>query len=114
MASKREEVEPVERCQVMVHSGGIWSKATPCGNKAKGTLEDGTPACGIHLRSERIKNENMETWKKHWAEGDAFKQKVDAFAQANGIEETISIPEVGKVSISWELFQRLVSGTSEK
>jgi len=110
MASKKEEVEPVERCQVLIHRGG--TKATPCGNKAKGNLKDGTPACEIHLRihrrSERINDENMDTWMKLWAEGVAFKQKVDAFAQANGIEETIAIPEVGKVSISWELFKKLV------
>jgi hypothetical protein len=108
MTSKKEEVEPVEKCQVLVHRGGMWSRATPCGKKAKGKLKDGTPACGIHLRSENLKNENMETWKKHWAEGEAFKQEVDVFAQANGIEETIAIPEVGKVSISWELFKKLV------
>jgi hypothetical protein len=111
MASKRkkvEPVEPVERCQVTVYGRSVWEKPTSCGNKAKGKLKDGTPACGVHLRSERIRNKNMETWEKHWAERDAFKQKVDEFAQANGIEETISIQEVGKVSISWELFQKLV------
>jgi hypothetical protein len=110
MTSKKEEVEPVEKCQVLVHRGGIWSRATPCGKKAKGKLKDGTPACGIHLRSERITNENTETLKKHWDERVAFKQKVYEFVQANGIEESISIPEVDKVSISWELFRRLVLG----
>jgi hypothetical protein len=110
MTSKKEEVEPVKRCQVTIYGRNVWEKPTPCGNKAKGNLKDGTPACGIHLRSERIRNEKMETWEKHWAESDAFKQKVDEFVQANGIEESISIPEVDKVSISWELFRRLVLG----
>lgn len=44
---------PDSVCGVEVHRGTDWDFSHgPCGNKAKGQLADGSPACGVHLRVE--------------------------------------------------------------
>lgn len=39
-------------CQVKLQPESSFTRLTPvCGKKTKGVMPDGTPACGIHLRS---------------------------------------------------------------
>lgn len=47
------------RCQELVSpkNGDRWSGKVICGKPAKGFLENGNPACGMHLKAER-------TWKE--------------------------------------------------
>ena len=51
-------VERLEQCQVSVHDGGRFVGFHPCPNKAKGHMDDGTVACGVHIAAERRRKEN--------------------------------------------------------
>ena len=42
--------------------GGTWAGGRLCGKPAKGTLADGTPACGIHLATERKRIQRAEEY----------------------------------------------------
>lgn len=44
-----------ETCLTEIRGGDVWhSRVHPCGRPAKGTLKNGDPACGVHLRQERV------------------------------------------------------------
>ena len=50
-----------ERCEVRLQPQASYTRLTPvCGKPAKGQLPDGTPACGIHLRSMTALLEHAE------------------------------------------------------
>lgn len=66
-------------CAVVVDRGDDWHRHEgPCGRKAKGTLADGTPACGVHLAVERRATEKASARL-------AWSARVDAVNEALGI-----------------------------
>ena len=57
-------------CGAFVHSG--YMSPEKCGKPAKGTLRDGTPACGVHLAGERRR---IATDERHAAEWKAAAER---------------------------------------
>ena len=41
-----------------VNQKWVRDRNKPCGKTAKGTLQDGTPACGVHLNAEKVRMRN--------------------------------------------------------
>lgn len=70
------EMDQQPDCTVKVWRGFAYDNR--CGRKAKGQLQSGQPACGIHLRGERTRIENDNKRKVERAE---VQRKLDA-AQA--------------------------------
>lgn len=57
-----------DTCASIVRRGSEWSsRREPCGKPSKGALADGSPACGVHLRSEREATERRAT-REAWLE----------------------------------------------
>ena len=54
-------IGPQSDCQVRLRPERSYTRLTPvCGKPAKGRLPDGTPACGVHLRSASALAEHAE------------------------------------------------------
>lgn len=54
--TERSEAEGVaQKCVVTLRAAWAWTREgpPPCGKPAKGSLADGTPACGVHLAAEK-------------------------------------------------------------
>lgn len=95
-----------QTCTVTVDRGDDWhSRLGPCGRKAKGTLADGTPACGIHLNRETA-GLKRATARNEW------NARVDQAEQALNIRisHAISATDVGRsVQVSLSALEDLAA-----
>jgi len=63
-------------CKTKIRNG--WHSYT-CGKPAKGFLEGGEPACGIHLRAEKRREEAQIKFDLDWKDAKEFHAEVAAF-----------------------------------
>lgn len=66
-------------------SGSVWYPST-CNKPAKGYLENGKPACGIHMRGEKTRLENEAKWKKEISKQTEFTFQAREQLQAMGMK----------------------------
>jgi len=91
-----------QTCTTVVRRGDDWHFThEPCGKKAKGALKDGSPACGTHLRSERIAAEKADAM-------ETFKKRIAAVNAALGLKAFGWEPDRG-VRVSLEALERLAA-----
>lgn len=83
-----------ERCQIDVADGGRWPSYHKCGRPVKGTLENGTPACGVHLRQEKQAAEREDEWarknrksKDNQAAGQRIIEVLERYCVNSGLDE---------------------------
>lgn len=70
----------MQSCSVKVYRGDVWNGShEACGKKAKGTLADGTPVCGTHLRVE-------SEAKRRAGEKAEWDARIEAVNRALGIQ----------------------------
>lgn len=76
--SKGAEVAHDATCVVVPRSERGWgSNRRPCGKPAKGTLRNGSPACGVHLAAEKRSDDNYAKWEADRAEKMKRAQEAD-------------------------------------
>ena len=81
-------------CSETVIDSGGWH-FHPCGKPAKGFLKNGKPACGIHLRAERKREEANREYDIQYTKRREFQQEVRAFGKvAHLLSLSASIDEV--------------------
>lgn len=74
-------------CGQMMRPGGYaWARSHKCGKPAKGFLTDGRPACGIHLRAERKREENWRCFEQDIKEQDDYRRQVKTVFDEWGVE----------------------------
>lgn len=96
-------------CAVSVWRGfGVNSR---CGRKAKGELKSGVPACGVHLRAERTREQNDAKWEaQRQVARDALDDAqhcVDGFVQL-GFEARASSHGTGQVVLPVAAAERVL------
>ena len=111
MKTKKEKA-PQELCQSRVAPSGTFGSfhSRTCGKPAKGHLENGKPACGIHLRAEATRIARNAKFNADWRVRSAFADEVEAFAVKHDIGPLLTThSDTRRVSISF--FYSLISWT---
>jgi hypothetical protein len=62
-----------------------YHQSYPCNHKAKGTTNDGRPACGVHLAAERRRGENATKYVAARAREDAWADAVKAWGERHSL-----------------------------
>ncbi len=62
-----------ELCRVDIALGMGFRR---CGNKVKGTLNDGTPACGRHISVEKKHEEKARQWEERYERDRANEEQA--------------------------------------
>ena len=110
MKTKKEKA-PQELCQSRVAPSGTFGSfhSRTCGKPAKGHLENGKPACGIHLRAEATRIARNAKFNADWRVRSAFADEVEAFAVKHDIGPLLTThSDTRRVSISFDVLTYLV------
>lgn len=107
--------ESTQRCKCKVVPPGPYGgfHVHNCGRPAKGALEDGTPACGLHLGVE--KRQKISTQKRDacWNERDKFWEDTKNFCEKHNLIFQGCDYNKKTVTITWDSLQK-VFGKREK
>ena len=90
-----------DHCTVEVRRGDDWhSRREPCGKPVKGTLEDGSSACGLHLGVERRragKDAETKAWRARVAVINAT-LGINAFGWEVGQSVSVRIEDLERLA----------------
>ena len=72
-----------KKCQCIVTNQGRYSfsNSSKCSRIAKGKLSDGTPACGLHLRAEKMRIESKARFSEKSELNYAMEKKVKTVSE---------------------------------
>lgn len=96
----------MKTCSVTVNRGfDVWdSRSEPCGKPVKGTNSKGDEVCGVHLRSDRMRQESD-------ARHNAWRDRVEAVNTKLGIHLscydgpdrplTVGLKDMEKLAARW-------------
>lgn len=103
-----ENVNADNKCNVLVTSANGWH-TSECGRPAKGKLQDGTYACGIHLNAEKKRLASNAEWEAEWEQQKTFHTEVKNFKESRGIMSLqVADSKHRRVSLSLDALSELL------
>ena len=113
MSKQKEELNGLTCSEAVMPEGSY--RLHICGKPAKGFLEDGRPACGIHLRMERKQEEEKIARNTRWEKREIFRSEIAAFCKEFHIDwMVVKDTEERTVWVSFDEIKTLLKGRGNK